>query len=53
MSAAGEAGGPLLAAGLAFRALFAILPALLLIAGISGWFIVDAEARAANRPVTR
>lgn len=46
MSAAGEAGGPLLAAGLAFRALFAILPALLLIAGVSGWFIVDAEARA-------
>ena len=46
MAAANDAGGSLLAAGLAFRALFALLPALLLLAGLSGWFIVDAEARA-------
>jgi membrane protein len=47
MAAADEAGGSLLAAGLAFRALFALLPLLLLLAGLSGWFIADAEARAA------
>jgi membrane protein len=41
------AGGSLLAAGLAFQVLFAILPALLLAAGIGGWVVEDPERRAA------
>jgi membrane protein len=41
------AGGGLLAAGLAFQALFAILPALLLLAGISGWLVEDPSVRIA------
>lgn len=42
----GRAGGGLLAAGLAFQALFAILPALLLLVGVSGWLIEDPKTRA-------
>ena len=41
------AGGPLLSAGLAFHALFALLPALLLLAGLAGWLIEDPATRAA------
>jgi membrane protein len=41
------AGGPLLSAGLAFHALFALLPALLLLSGLAGWLIEDPETRAA------
>ena len=40
------AGGALLAAGLAFHALFAILPALLFLTGIAGWLVSDPERRA-------
>ena len=39
------AGGPLLAAGLAFTGIFAILPALLFLVGVAGLFIADPEAR--------
>ena len=39
------AGGGLLAGGLAFAALFAIVPALLLVAGVAGVVIQDPEAR--------
>jgi membrane protein len=42
-----EAGGALLSAGLAFYALFALLPGLLLLAGLAGWLIGDPETRAA------
>jgi membrane protein len=42
-----EAGGALLSAGLAFHALFALLPALLLVAGLAGWLITDPATRAA------
>jgi YihY family inner membrane protein len=42
-----EAGGALLSAGLAFHALFALLPALLLLAGLAGWLIADPATRAA------
>jgi membrane protein len=42
-----EAGGALLSAGLAFHALFALLPALLLLAGLAGWLIADPPTRAA------
>ncbi len=42
-----RAGGGLLVAGLAFHALFAILPALLLLAGVSGFLFDDPERRAA------
>jgi uncharacterized BrkB/YihY/UPF0761 family membrane protein len=41
------AGGGLLAAGLAFHALFAILPALLFLTGVAGWLIQDPARRAA------
>jgi YihY family inner membrane protein len=47
LAGAEEAGGNLLAAGLAFRALFAMLPALLLLVGLTGWAVGDPEARAA------
>lgn len=40
------AGGDLLAAGLAFRALFAILPGLLLTVGLAGWLVDDPALRA-------
>jgi YihY family inner membrane protein len=43
---ANQAGAPLLAAALAFNAMFAILPGLLLLSGILGWAIEDVEARA-------
>ena len=46
LDANGGAGGPLLAAGLAFNALFAILPGLLLLAGLSGLWIQDPVRRA-------
>ena len=41
-----EAGAPLLAAALAFNAMFAIIPGLLLLSGILGWAIDDPIARA-------
>jgi membrane protein len=41
----GNAGGGILASGLAFGALFALIPATLLILGIAGFFIADAEVR--------
>ncbi|HEX5465785.1 MAG TPA: YhjD/YihY/BrkB family envelope integrity protein [Candidatus Limnocylindrales bacterium] len=41
----GEADGSLLSAGLAFRALFAILPALLLLTGLVGLLVGDPERR--------
>jgi membrane protein len=41
-----QAGGGLLAGGLAYAALFAIVPALLLIAGVAGIVIVDPAGRA-------
>jgi membrane protein len=44
---ADDAGGGLLAAGLAFSALFALLPALLALVGIAGFLIEDPERRAA------
>jgi membrane protein len=44
---ADDAGGGLLAAGLAFSALFALLPALLVLVGISGFVIEDPARRAA------
>lgn len=47
MAGADAAGGGLLSAGLAFRALFAILPAMLLVAGLSGLVISDPERRSA------
>jgi membrane protein len=42
----GAAGGGLLAGGLAYAALFAIVPAVLLLAGITGLFVADAAERA-------
>ncbi len=47
LQAADEAGGGILAAGLAFHALFALLPALLLLSGLAGWLIDDPATRAA------
>ncbi len=47
MSGADQAGGPLMAAGLAFHALFAILPALVFLTGVSGWIIDDPVRRSA------
>lgn len=41
-----EAGGPLLAAALAFGTLFAVVPVLLLLSGVLGWLIDDPVARA-------
>lgn len=43
----GEAGGGLLAGGLAYAALFAIVPAMLLLAGVAGLVYADPDARAA------
>lgn len=40
-----QSGAPLLASALAFNAMFAILPGLLLLSGILGWAIEDVEAR--------
>jgi membrane protein len=42
----GAAGGGLLAGGLAYAALFAIVPAVLLLAGITGLFVADPIERA-------
>ncbi|HET7678430.1 MAG TPA: YihY/virulence factor BrkB family protein [Candidatus Limnocylindrales bacterium] len=39
------AGGGLLAAGLAFRLLFAVLPGLMLAAGLAGWLVEDPVVR--------
>ncbi|MBA2254912.1 MAG: YihY/virulence factor BrkB family protein [Chloroflexi bacterium] len=47
LQGADDAGGGLLAAGLAFSALFALLPALLTLVGIAGFLIEDPERRAA------
>jgi len=47
LQGADDAGGGLLAAGLAFSALFALLPALLALVGIAGFLIEDPERRAA------
>lgn len=45
MAAAGDAGGPFLASGLAFGALFAVIPALLFVVGLVG-FVIGDQARA-------
>jgi len=42
----GNAGGGILASGLAFGALFALIPATLLVLGVAGFFIADEEVRA-------
>jgi membrane protein len=42
----GNAGGGILASGLAFGALFSLIPATLLILGVTGFFIADADVRA-------
>ena len=47
VDADGQAGGSLLAAGLAYRALFGLLSGLILVAGIIGWVFDDPAARAA------
>ncbi len=47
LRATDEAGGGLVAAGLAFHALFALLPALLLLSGLAGWLVDDPRTRAA------
>ena len=44
-----RAGGGLLAAGLAFSSLFALLPAILLIIGLAGLLLSDPERREALR----
>jgi membrane protein len=41
MDTAGQAGAPLFAAALAFTTLFAVVPLLLLVAGLLGWLIQD------------
>ncbi len=41
MTTVGDASGDLLAAGLAFNALFAIIPAMLFVVGLLGFFIAD------------
>ena len=45
LEASGTVGTDLLAAGLAFHALFSILPTLLLLTGLAGWLIQDVDAR--------
>ncbi len=47
LDAYGRAGGGLLAGGLTYAALFAILPALLLLTGVLGFVVDDPERRAA------
>lgn len=47
MDTAGQAGAPLFSAALAFATLFAVVPLLLLFAGVLGWLIQDAVQRAA------
>ena len=46
MEAANLAGAPLLAAALAFVTMFAIIPGLLLMAGVLGWLVDDPARRA-------
>ena len=46
VDADGQAGGSLLAAGLAYRALFGLLSGLILVAGIIGWVFDDPASRA-------
>jgi membrane protein len=46
MEAANMAGAPLLAAALAFTTMFALVPVLLLLAGVLGWLIEDPATRA-------
>jgi membrane protein len=45
MEAANAAGGPLMAAALAFVTMFAIIPSILLITGALGWLIEDPATR--------
>lgn len=47
LQVAEDVGGGLVAAGLAFHALFALLPALLLLSGLAGWLVDDPQTRAA------
>jgi membrane protein len=47
MDTANQAGAPLFAAALAFTTLFAVVPLLLLFAGVLGWVIQDAVQRSA------
>ena len=47
MDTANQAGAPLFAAALAFTTLFAVVPVLLLLAGILGWIVQDAVQRSA------
>src|SRR6266540_4202764 len=47
LEAYGDAGGGLLAGGLTYSALFALLPSLLLLTGILGFVVDDPERRAA------
>ena len=47
MDTAGQAGAPLFAAALAFSTLFAVVPLLLLFAGVLGWLIQDSAQRSA------
>jgi membrane protein len=46
LAATDAAGGPLMSAALAFSTMFAILPGLLLVAGVLGWAIEDPIVRA-------
>lgn len=45
LDAYGRAGGGLLAAGLAFGAIFALIPATLLVVGVAGFFVADPAVR--------
>jgi YihY family inner membrane protein len=45
MNVINEAGGPLLAAALAFGTMFAIVPVLLLLSGMLGWIVEDLPTR--------
>lgn len=47
LDAYGDAGGGILAAGLAFGALFALVPGTLFVAGATGFIVADPEVRAA------
>ena len=47
MDAANEAAAPLFAAALAFATLFAVIPLILLVAGVIGWLIQDPVQREA------
>ena len=47
MDAANEAAAPLFAAALAFATLFAVIPLILLVAGVIGWLVQDPAQREA------